>query len=63
MQVSEGASVRVCGLNFMGATDSAIYGEANSAITISDSSFTDNRAGESPLRVKAHTPCEMRAQT
>ena len=64
MQVSAGASVRVCGLNFMGARDGgAIYGEANSAITISSSSFTDN-ARESPLRVEALcTPCSIRAQT
>jgi hypothetical protein len=42
----------------------AIRGEANSAITISNSSFTDC-AGENPLRVEALcTPCSMkRAQT
>ena len=43
----------------------AIYGEANSAITISNSSFTGNGRGKSPLRVEALcTPCPMkRAQT
>jgi len=46
----------------------AIRGEANSAITISNSSFTGNgrfNRGENPLRVEALcTPCPMkRAQT
>ena len=43
----------------------AIHGEATSAITISDSSFTGNRASEIPLGVEALcTPCSMkRAQT